>query len=186
MTKRDLPENARLIPENATKVFEGIIFDVYQWEQELFDGSTKTFEMLTRPDTVLVVALDDDDQVVVMREQQSGMPIREARVPGGRVEKTDESTLAAIQREMYEEAGIRMKEWKFVEVIKPEIKIEWFIHVFIARGIESVDEPRRDAGEKTEIRREPYEKLREENFDSTRIKLFRDIKTTEELKALFD
>ena len=186
MTRRELPDNARLVPENATKVFEGKIFDVFQWEQEQFDGSYETFEMLKRPDTVLVVALDQDDQVIVMREQQSGMPVRDARVPGGRVDASDESTLSAIQREMYEETGITMREWKFVEVIQPEIKIEWFIHVFIARGIVSIGEPHLDAGEKVEIRREPYEKLREENFDATRIALFRDIKTTSELKTLFD
>lgn len=186
MTQREIPENAKLIPVEARKVFEGILFDVYQWEQELFDGSYETFEMLKRPDTVLVIALDDNDQVIVMREQQSGAPVREARVPGGRVNETDTSTLAAIQREIHEETGITMREWKFIEAIQPEVKIEWFIHVFVARGIQSVDEPHTDPGEKIEVRRMPYEELRKVNFDSSRVRLFRDIKTTDELKALFN
>lgn len=186
MTQRELPKNAVLIPETATKVFTGKIFDVYQWEQERFDGSYETYEMLRRPDTVLVIALDDDDQVIVMREQQPGLPSREARVPGGRVNPDDESTLTAIQRELHEETGVRMKEWRFVEVIQPEVKIEWFIHVFIARGIESIEEPHVDPGEKIEVRRENYETLREQNFDATRIRLFRDITTTEELKGLLE
>ena len=29
------------IPNNAKRVFKGVIFDVYQWEQEVFDGMSK-------------------------------------------------------------------------------------------------------------------------------------------------
>ncbi len=36
------------IPPNAKRVFKGIIFDVYQWQQKMFDGSKETFEMLKR------------------------------------------------------------------------------------------------------------------------------------------
>ncbi len=46
MTKRTLPKNAILIPDHATCVFRGMLFDVYQWQQEMFDGSIETFEML--------------------------------------------------------------------------------------------------------------------------------------------
>ena len=31
------------LPEQAKKVFDGEIFDVYQWDQEMYDGSTETF-----------------------------------------------------------------------------------------------------------------------------------------------
>lgn len=185
MTKRHVPKNAIMIPEKAMRVFTGEIFDVYQWEQELFDGSTATYEMLRRPDTVLVIALDDDDQVVVMREQQSGLPPREVRVPGGKVNLSDESTLAAIQRELLEETGLKMKEWVFAEVVQPEIKLEWFIHVFVARGIASIGNSQTDAGEKIQLGRMSYEELRENNFDMTRIPLFRTVATTEQLKTLF-
>lgn len=34
------------LPPQAKKVFTGQIFDVYQWEQEMYDGSFETFEML--------------------------------------------------------------------------------------------------------------------------------------------
>lgn len=50
MTKRTLPDNAIMIPEQAGCVFHGEIFDVYQWQQEMFDGSYERFEMLRRPD----------------------------------------------------------------------------------------------------------------------------------------
>lgn len=56
-------------PKQRPKSFEGVIFDVYQWEQELFDGSTTTFEMLKRPGTVYVIAIDSNDHVVIQQEE---------------------------------------------------------------------------------------------------------------------
>lgn len=54
MTERVLPKGARLIPPEADRVFRGEIYEVYQWSQKMPDGSVKTFEMLRRPDTVMV------------------------------------------------------------------------------------------------------------------------------------
>lgn len=48
------------IPSEATKVFDGVIFDVYQWQQKMFDGSIETFEMLKRVSTVGIIAIKDD------------------------------------------------------------------------------------------------------------------------------
>ena len=45
------------LPENAKLVFKGIIHDIYQWEQEMFDGSKATFERIRRPDTTAVIAV---------------------------------------------------------------------------------------------------------------------------------
>lgn len=186
MTKRDLPDNARLVPDTAKKVFEGKIFDVYQWEQELFDGTHATFEMLKRPDTVTVIAIDDDDQIITLREEQPGLAVREAYSPGGRVDPEDASTLAAAQRELYEETGIKLREWKWVETIQPLVKMEWFIHVFIARGVEYIDEPSADAGEKIEVQRMSYEQFRLKNEDSDRLEVLKKHKSIDDLKALFD
>ena len=49
------PQSKQPIPINAKKVFQGIIFDVYQWEQKLFDGTVATFEKLKRPDIDIVL-----------------------------------------------------------------------------------------------------------------------------------
>ena len=54
MTERVLPKGARLIPREAGCVFRGEIYEVHQWPQKMPDGSVKTFEMLRRPDTVMV------------------------------------------------------------------------------------------------------------------------------------
>lgn len=144
--QRVLPKDAILIPRSAQQVFSGQIFDVYQWPQQLFDGQLTTFEMLRRPDTVLIMAVKDG-QLVMLHEQQ---PNRQARtnLPGGRVEPTDASWLAAAQRELLEETGLRFASWRLVDVIQPQTKIEWFVATYIAWDFESQQQSQHDAGER--------------------------------------
>ncbi|HEX7259978.1 MAG TPA: NUDIX hydrolase, partial [Candidatus Saccharimonadia bacterium] len=99
-----IPPNAKLLPPNANRVFKGQIYDVYQWEQELFDGSTGTFEMLKRPDTVKVLAVKDGKIVVLEEEQPYHGTFFD--VPGGRHDDASETELQAMQRELREETGM--------------------------------------------------------------------------------
>lgn len=151
MTERILPDNARIVPKDAQLVFKGEIFDVYQWQQKMFDGSVAIFEMLRRPDTVLVIAIDDD-QIVLLDEQQPSGIIESSRLPGGRVEP-DESVLEGAKRELQEETGLQFAKWSLLEVTQPAIKIEWFVYIFIAT--EKIDQgpTKHDAGEKIEVKR---------------------------------
>lgn len=146
--KELVPENAKLIPQNAIRVFEGKIFDVYQWQQKMYDNSTKTFEMLKRPDTVEVIAIKDD-KVVVLEEEQPDSPNSYYALPGGRHDVPGESTLAAAKRELLEEAGLTFKTWKLINVIQPLTKSEWFIYQYLATDLvnEISHEPEAD-GEK--------------------------------------
>ena len=60
--RKYIPEWAKLVPKEAKKVFSGVIYDVYQWPQEMFDGSMQTFEMLGRPDTVKILAVLSEEE----------------------------------------------------------------------------------------------------------------------------
>lgn len=55
MVQKIVPTDAILIPDSARRVFKGIIYDVYHWQQELHDGSATTFEMLRRTDTMSAI-----------------------------------------------------------------------------------------------------------------------------------
>ena len=46
------PQSPRPIPPDAKRVFKGKIFEAYQWEQELYDGTKTIFEKLARDDSV--------------------------------------------------------------------------------------------------------------------------------------
>ncbi len=147
--KKIVPADAVLIPPQAQRVFKGVIYDVYHWQQPLFDGSDATFEMLRRPDTTSVIGVVDGRILVINDEQ----PHRGARLtfPGGRVEPTDESILAAAQRETLEETGYQFAHWRLIHAWQPHTKIEQFIHLFIAWDGTKAAEPQLDAGEKITV-----------------------------------
>ena len=103
--KKIVPNNAVLIPDNAQRVFKGVIYDVYQWPQTMFDGSTKTFEMLKRADTVEIIAVHDDKHVD-LNEEQPHLPLHYT-LPAGRHDVPGETELASMsgRRPGAEETG---------------------------------------------------------------------------------
>jgi ADP-ribose pyrophosphatase len=147
--KKIVPEDAHLIPPEAERVFKGEIFDVYQWPQTMFDGSTATFEMLRRVDTVSVISIKDD-KIIVLKQTQPTTPKPFLGFPGGQAER-GEAPLEAAKREVLEETGMTFKKWKLLDVIQPVQKIEWFIYTFLATEFESQSDTNHDAGEKIEM-----------------------------------
>src|SRR3989344_4472803 len=107
--KKLVPKDAVLIPDNAKCVFRGQIFDVYQWPQKMFNDSSDTYEMLKRPDTINAICIANN-KVLVIEDSQPNVGSR-LSFPGGKVDKEDESTLAATQRELKEETGYEFKNW---------------------------------------------------------------------------
>jgi ADP-ribose pyrophosphatase len=132
------------IPSKAKRVFKGIIFDVYQWKERMFDGSSATFEAISRSDTVAVIATQNDDLLLV-RQRQPGRGWSYSFL-GGRKERT-ETPLAAAKRELLEESGMEARSWKLLKVYQPHAKIDWKIHLYAARDCTQVSAPRLDAGE---------------------------------------
>jgi ADP-ribose pyrophosphatase len=143
------PPNAHLVPENATRVFKGIIYDVYHWPQKMFDGSTATFEMLKRPDTIKTIAIKDNKIVIVDEEQPNHKPFYD--IPGGRHDVESEDELECAKRELLEETGMTFKTWKLLDVTQRLLKIEQFVYVFLATDFESQTEQNLDTGEKIKI-----------------------------------
>ncbi len=144
------------IPEGATKVFTGQIFDVYQWEQELFDGSKATFEKLGRVDTVEVLATSGD-QVYYARQSQ---PQQKNYIGlfGGRIDAGETPQQAAV-RELREEAGMQSSDWELYKSYRPYNKMEWQVHVFIARDCQVVGDQALDAGEQIEMAHAGFEEF---------------------------
>lgn len=180
---RPIPEGAVLIPENAECAYKGELFDVYQWQQEMFDGSFEAFEMIKRPDTVLVVPVTNDGKIWVLREEQPHRGLIEMRLPGGRADVAGETVLQAAQRECEEEIGVRLKEWYYLESVQPERKIDWFVHVFLARKPYETVPTRHDNGEKIEVYQTTYENFLKEGNLKKPVRVFEECKTLDELTA---
>lgn len=139
-----IPNDAVLIPDNATRVFQGDIFDVYQWPQIMFDGSIKMFEMLKRPDTVQIIVVNGS-KVLLIEEVQPG---RDPRIhfPGGRADGGESTWEAAARRELREETGLECKKWRLVGVRQPIVKIEWFAPIFLVTDVAAEHEQEVDPG----------------------------------------
>lgn len=157
--KKVVPASAHLIPPEAKCVFKGQIYDVYQWEQKLFDGTSATFEMLKRPDTVTVIPIDGDKIITIEDEQPyTG---KKLSFPGGRVDLADLSILEAAKREVKEEIGYEFDGWKLVNVTQPHSKLEWFIYFYIASSGHRTSKPRLDAGERISVNKLSFNKAKD-------------------------
>lgn len=158
MQKR-IPEQSVLIPDTAQQVFAGTIFEVFQWPQQMYDGSVQTFEMLRRADTTSVICVVDGKLIILDEEQPNTGPRR--NFPGGRVDPEDVSMLAAAQREVREETGYSFRQWRLVKVYQPYAKIEWFIHVWMAWDVDGHQVPIDEPGEKITVRFVDFAELRQ-------------------------
>lgn len=139
------------IPEHAEKKFSGILFDVYQWQQTMFDGSTQTFERIKRPDTVQVIAVTEDKQIIILKEQQPDMSEAIMSIPGGRMDKEGESPEDAVRRELLEETGYSSSSVQLWFEERPVSKMEWTVYTFIARNCKKVQDTSLDVGERIEL-----------------------------------
>jgi ADP-ribose pyrophosphatase len=140
------PQSSQPIPADAKRVFQGVLFDVYQWEQKLYDGSTATFEKLKRPDTVVVFPVLEDGRILLTEQEQPGKgPF--LGTTGGRVDE-GEDVLDAAKRELLEESGYVAQEFSLWDAQQPISKLDWAVYVFIAKGVKKVAEQKLDSGEK--------------------------------------
>jgi 8-oxo-dGTP pyrophosphatase MutT (NUDIX family) len=155
-----LPKNAKLIPEEAERVFQGKIFDVFQWPQVMFDGSFQTFEMLRRPDTVRIMAVVDD-KIVVLKQAQPNSQGYFYDYPSGRHDVETETELDAAKRETLEETGMSFRNWKLIDVEQPFSKIEWFIYTYVAWDLLEQIEQNLDVGEKIEVQMLSFDEVLE-------------------------
>ncbi len=139
-------DNLKNMSEGAKKVFGGVIFDLYQWEQVLYDGSKATFEKLMRDDTVVVLPVTCEGKIVLLDQEQPDLP-RFLGFPGGRIDE-GEDDLGAAKRELLEETGFAGDSWELWFDYCPTPKIDWKVSVYIARNCRKVAEQKGDGGEK--------------------------------------
>lgn len=137
------------IPKKAKKVFNGIIFDVYQWQEKMPDGSHQTFEMLKRPHTIEVIATCEKG-VYIAKQEQPDKPFTQTLF-GGRLEE-NEKPLDAAKRELLEEAGLSSRDWELFKIYDPHHKIDWKVYVFIAKNCKIAAKQKLDPGENIEVK----------------------------------
>ena len=138
-----------VLPPTAKRVFKGVLFDVYHWPQEMFDGSTETWEHIVRHPVVGVLATMDGKMLVIDQEQPA-RPLYPS-IPAGEIEQ-GETPLEAAKRELLEETGCESDDWELYSEYPGRGKVLFHEHLFIARGLKKTAEQRLDAGERISVR----------------------------------
>ncbi|MDP3881221.1 MAG: NUDIX hydrolase [bacterium] len=156
MAKIKRPKPKTKIPKQAKKVFSGVLFDIYQWKQKMFDGSTSTFEAIKRKsDSVGVIPVTKDKKIILTKQ------IHPAREPfrctvGGRTDP-GETPIETAKREMLEESGCVAKSFVLLYKNQPSSKIDFAVYVFAALGAEKVTKPNPEPGEKIKVIKTDFE-----------------------------
>lgn len=135
------------IPPGAKKVFKGQIFDVYQWEQKMYDGSKHTFEKIIRPDTVLVIPVTEDGKIIICEQEQPHRDKPYLSLISGRVEE-GELPEDSAKRELLEETGFKTDTLILFDKYNISDKIAWTIYTYVAKNCKKVAEQNLDVGEK--------------------------------------
>lgn len=89
------------LPNHANRVFEGVVFDIYQWQQEMLDGTFQTFECATRNNVVQIIMVDHG-KILLARQTQ---PTRGEYISlfGGTMNDDEQDPYTAALRELHEE-----------------------------------------------------------------------------------
>jgi ADP-ribose pyrophosphatase len=139
-----------MLPDNAKSIFKGEIFEIFQWEQKMYDDSIEIFEKVSRPDTVEIIAITSDGKIIIQNQEQPDSTKRFLSVVGGRVDK-GEKPFDAAKREMLEETGYSSDVWMDYSKETPSKKMIWDIYVYIAKNCIKTNDQKLDPGEKIDL-----------------------------------
>ena len=182
------------IPKHAKKVFNGILFDVYQWEQKLFDKSTTTFEGVVHTPSVQVITITKEGKLVLLEEIQPNREEPFMSLVGGKLDKGEDYETAA-RRELLEETGMKCSELEFYKIDREAGHITWNTKYYFAKGCFKVQKQQIDSGERIKVKLFDFDdficevakpKFRNKGFSLMVLQMYYEKKLGEFKKKLFE
>jgi len=138
------------VPSAAPRVFSGRLFDVFQWEAQLFDGTIAVHEMAKRADTVNVIAANAAGLLLVTEQEQPDVDRPFYDFPGGRIEP-DETPEAAARRELLEETGYEAGYLHPMFEYQATDRVDSRTYIFGTQDLIKQASPTPDAGERVSL-----------------------------------
>jgi len=145
---KSLSKKHNPIPHHAKKVFHGERWQVMQWDQELFDGTTKIYESLKRADSASVLPVLDNNKIIIIEEHQPHWKEKAFSIAGGNIDE-GENPLDGAKRELFEETGMIFKDFYLVSIMHPLQNTDYTHYTYVAKNLLEQKEVLPDAGEKT-------------------------------------
>lgn len=145
------------IPDHAKIVHNGILFDVFAFEQPLFDGTTKTFEMVRRNPAVEIIAVVDG-KIITLFQKQPGRETGYYSLPGGQIDP-GETPIVAAKRELREETGYEASELTELFHFNGTSKLEFHEHIFKTTNLTKKTEQSLDGGEIIEVQYSTFDEF---------------------------
>jgi len=125
---------------SSEKAFAGMVWDVRR-ETFRYGDAEITREFVDHTGAVAVLAIDDEDRVLLIKQYRHPVRMREWEIPAGLLDVTDEPPLAAVQRELAEEADLEAAEWSVLaEFLTTPGGSDEAIRVYLARGLTATAE----------------------------------------------
>ncbi|MCA9349796.1 NUDIX hydrolase [Candidatus Saccharibacteria bacterium] len=147
-------------------VAEQYLFKIYKTPIVDYQGNSRDFTIIQRPDTVSIIPVLDNGKILIANEEQPHWGTAGKVIMSGTREK-GESIVDAAKRELMEEAGLIMKDYYHVMTYRMGA-LEWFFHQVVARVEVKWVEPQLEPGESLTVQdyslEEIIQMIREEQF----------------------
>lgn len=123
------------IPDHAELVFDWVRSKVYQWNQEMYDGSIARFERVRFLDGAFVIPILSDGRILLTLQEQ---PTRSEFIsfPGGSFSTPDENPELCAQRELREETGYITHDISLWRQFNGTSNIITHVYYYVARNCE--------------------------------------------------
>ncbi|MEI8338041.1 MAG: NUDIX hydrolase [bacterium] len=145
------------IPAHAKKVFQGTRWNVFQWEQEMFDGTKQTYETIHRMNSVIIFPVIDKE-ILILEEEQPHWGKKAFTLVAGGLEK-GENIFEGAKRELEEETGLVFKDLYLIGISQEAPNVGHYSYTFVAKNVIGEKLQELDPGERITVKKVSFSEL---------------------------